>query len=419
MPAQDSAECEGVHRAPVAGHADEQYRRELSQFLKTLNHEQRRLYAAVEANRIGRSGVRTVSQVTGMCDQTIRRGQRQLADLLAGKAPNKRPGCGGRPRIEQKYPEITAALEELLADEVAGDPMSEQKWVRSSVKKLQKRLREKGFGISHSTVWLLLKRLNYSMRTNVRKRRGQCKDRARRDEQFQYIAKQRKAFQAAGLPVISVDTKKKELIGNFRNPGKCWCKTAEEVDEHDYPGMAECRAVPFGLYDVTKNKGYVVVGVSNNTPEFAVTAIARWWEDAGRLTYPAAAEILILADGGGANGCRARAWKLNLQKKLCDQYGLTVIVCHYPTGCSKWNPVERRLFSQISKNWEGKPLRTLRIMLAYIRGTTTETGLTVQAHLDDSTYRKGQKVSRKEMDQLNLESHDTCPEWNYTLRPRT
>jgi transposase len=310
MPAQHPSRCEGSRRAPVIGQGDEQYHLEVNQFIATLNREQRRLYAALEATRLGRSGVRTIAQVTGMCDETIRRGQRQMADLLAGKAPKRRPACGGRPRVEQKYPQITAALEKLLAGEVAGDPMSNQKWVRSSVKKLQKQLREKGFRISHSTIWCLLKRLGYSMRTNVRKRRGPCKDPARRDEQFQYIAKQRKAFQDACLPIISVDSKKKELIGDFRNPGKCWSKAAEEVDEHDSPGMAECRAVPYGVYDVTKNEGYVVVGVSNNTPEFAANVIARWWEEAGRVTYPTASEVLILADGGGANGCRARAWKL-------------------------------------------------------------------------------------------------------------
>jgi hypothetical protein len=352
-----------------------------------------------------------------LCAETIRRGQKQLADLLQGNPLKKPRPCGGRPLLENKHPELTAALEELLADEVGGNPMSEQKWVRSSVKRLQKGLHERGFSIGHSTVWRLLQRMGYSMRTNIRKRRGFCKDPARRDEQFQYIAKQRKTFQSARLPVISVDTKKKELIGNFRNPGKCWCKVAEEVDEHDFPGAAECRAVPFGIYDVTKNKGFVCVGVSNNTPEFAVTAIARWWQEEGMATYPKATKLLILADGGSSNGCRSKAWKLNLQEKVCQPYGLTVTVCHYPTGCSKWNPVERLLFSQISINWAGKPLRSLPIMLGYIRGTTTSTGLTVKAYLDETTYRKGQKVSREEIDGIKVKQHAVCPEWNYTLRP--
>jgi Rhodopirellula transposase DDE domain len=215
-----------------------------------------------------------------------------------------------------------------------------------------------------------------------------------------------------------VDTKKKELIGNFKSEGEAWCKEAEEVDEHDFPSAAECRAVPFGIYDLARNTGYVVVGVSNNTPEFAVKAIAGWWEQERRLTYPGAKELLILADGGGGNGSRARVWKLKLQECLCDAFGLTVIVCHYPPGCSKWNPVEHRLFSQISRNWAGKPLRALSVMLGYIRGTTTTAGLKVTARLDEGVYRKGVKVSKHDMESLKLRKHDTCPALNYTISPR-
>src|SRR5262249_49881718 len=222
----------------------------------------------------------------------------------------------------------------------------------------------------------------------------------------------------SGLPIISVDTKKRELIGNFRNNGRAWAREAQEVDEHDFPSQAECSALPFGVYDTTRNAGYVVVGLSHNTPEFAVSTIAKWWQEVGHAGYPQAAHVLILADGGGSNGSRSRAWRTNLQGNLCDRFQLTASVCHYPPGCSKWNPVEHRLFSQISRNWEGKPLRTLGIMLGYIRGTTTTTGLTVQAHLDENTYCQGQKVSREEMGRLNIERHDTCPEWNYTIRPR-
>ena len=256
------------------------------------------------------------------------------------------------------------------------------------------------------------------MRTNVRRRRGITRDPGQRGEQFRYIASQRKAFAEAGLPVISVDTKKKELVGNFRNPGRAWCRNPPEVNEHDYASQAECLAVPFGVYDVVKNTGYVVVGMSHNTPEFAVTSIARWWEEVGRMTYPGAKEMLILADGGGGNGSRARSWKLNLQVKLCDRFGLNLTVCHYPPGCSKWNPVEHRLFSQISKNWEGRPLKSLEIMLGYIRGTTTTTGLSVKARLDEGTYRKGHKVTREDMDKLNLKAHEDCLGLNYTIRPR-
>jgi hypothetical protein len=259
--------------------------------------------------------------------------------------------------------------------------------------------------------------MGFSLRTHVRKRRGMSPDPARRDEQFRYIASQRKEFCQAGLPVISVDTKKKELIGNFKNPGKTWCRRPREVNEHDYSSQAECLAVPFGVYDVAKNTGYVVVGMSHNTAGFAVRSISRWWDDEGQIVYPGMSQLMILADGGGGNGSRSKAWRWNLQEKLCNPYRLTVTVCHYPPWCSKWNPVEHRLFSQVTNNWAGKPLRSLAIMLGYIRGTTTTTGLTVRAVLDEGIYPKGQKVSWKDVDGLNLTPHEICPEWNYTIRP--
>jgi Rhodopirellula transposase DDE domain len=233
-----------------------------------------------------------------------------------------------------------------------------------------------------------------------------------------YIAAQKQHFITAGWPVISVDTKKKELIGEFRNNGRTWRREAEEVNEHDFPGVAKWRAVPFGIYNVAKNEGYVYVGISNDTPEFAAYSIAQWWKDEGCRAYPIGSELLILADSGGCNGWRARAWKLYLQEKLCDKFGVTVTVCHYPTGCSKWNPVEHRLFSFISTNWQGKPLKTLEIMLGYIRGTSTATGLKVKAFLDRGLYKRGQKVKSEDLEQLKIEPHATCPKWNYTLHPR-
>jgi hypothetical protein len=318
---------------------------------------------------------------------------------------------------EEKDPTLLTDLEQLISDELAGSPVSEQTWVRSSTRKLRDKLREKGHKVGHCTVLRLLRKLRLSLRTN-RKRRGgsRCPG---RDEQFQYIASQKKRFKEAGLPSISIDTKQKVLIGNFLRPGKAWCKQATEVNDHDFTSMAECRAVPFGIYDLLKNTGYVTVGISNDTPEFAVGAIARWWEQVGRAAYPGATDLLVLADCGGTNGPRFKAWHLHLQAKLCDRFGLSVTVCHYPPGCSKWNPIERLLFSQISINWAGKPLKTLGVMLGYIRGTSTSTGLKVTAHLDESTYRKGQKVSREDTAQLKLKRHDECPQWNYTLSPRS
>ena len=215
-----------------------------------------------------------------------------------------------------------------------------------------------------------------------------------------------------------MDTKKKELIGNFKNAGQAWGQEAEAVNVHDFPHDALLRAVPYGIYEVNGNRGSVYVGSSADTPEFAVAAMARWWEDEGRQRFPQATKVLILADAGGSNGCRSRSFKQQLQEQLSDRYGLTVTVCHYPTGCSKWNPIEHRLFSQISLNWAGKPLRSLDTMLNCIRGTTTHSGLRVRAALLDGTYEKGQKVSDAQMQQLNIEHYSVCSQWNYTIRPR-
>jgi hypothetical protein len=294
--------------------------------------------------------------------------------------------------------------------------MTEQKWVRSSLRRLRVRLTDEGYRVSIVTISRLLKKMGFSLKANKRKEgRSGCPD---RDEQFKYIASQKQQCITAGLPIISIDTKKKELVGDFRKKGKTWRRQAEEVNEHDFPGAAKCRAVPFGIYDPVRNEGHVYVGLSNDTAQFAVHSIARWWEDEGRCKYPGANALLILADSGGSNGCRARAWKLSLQEKLCDECGLTVTVCHYPTGCSKWNPIEHRLFSYISKNWEGKPLRTLEVMLSYIRGTSTVTGLIVKAFLDEGFYVKGRKVMNKDVEALRLKAHTVCPKWNYTLHPR-
>jgi Rhodopirellula transposase DDE domain len=322
---------------------------------------------------------------------------------------------GGRKLAEVKEPNVLTALERMLADEVAGDPMTEQKWIRSSLSRLSKRLKEEGYQASTATVARLLRQMGFSMKTNQRKQgRSGCPE---RDEQFKYIASQREQFAATSLPVISIDTKKTELIGEFMNKGRTWRRQAEEVNEHDFPGAAKCRAVPFGIYDIARNEGHVYVGVSNNTPGFAVHSIAQWWKDVGHRSYPSASSLLILADSGGSNGCRARAWKLSLQQRICNEFGLTVTVCHYPMGCSKWNPVEHRLFSFISKNWEGKPLKTLEIMLGFIRGTTTIKGLSVKASLNESYYGRGQKITSDNMARLKIEPHAVRPKWNYTICP--
>jgi hypothetical protein len=305
----------------------------------------------------------------------------------------------------------------MVEPETAGDPMSEQKWVRRSLRQISGRLAELGHAVSPPTVGRLLKGMDYALHVNAKKREA-GEGHPDRGAQFAYIADQRQAFAAAGRPLISVDTKKKELIGNFRNAGRAWGRTPAAVNVHDFLSEAVGRAVPYGIYDVQHNRGTVVVGTSADTPEFAVDAIARWWDSEGAASFPGAAEILILADAGGSNGYRPRLWKQQLQAQLCDQRGLTVTVCHYPTGCSKWNPIEHRLFGPISLNWAGTPLRTWDTILAYLRGTTTTTDLEVQALLHDKVYEAGRSVTTAAMQALNLEHHALCPHWNYTLRPR-
>jgi Rhodopirellula transposase DDE domain len=384
-----------------------------------LNRHQRSLWAAAEAEAIGYGGCVLLSRVTGLSAQTIATRRIKLKLTNAASAGSlvsqRRPGRLGRKRAEVKDPGIVPALERMLSDEVAGDPMSQQKWVRSSIRNLSKKLKEQGRQVGHGTVARLLRKMGYSLQVNKKKQAGS--QHPERDQQFRYIATLKSQFLREGLPVISIDTKKKELIGNYRREGKSWRRKPIETDSY-FAGYAKCVAVPFGIYDVTQNVGYVTVGISHNTAEFAVNCIASWWKLHGRSIYAQADRVLILADGGGGNGYNLRTWKKDLQDKLCDACGLTVTLSHYPPACSKWNPVEYRLFSHISMNWAGQPLLNLDVMLAFIRGTTTTAGLKVEAYLDQLIYRKGRKVTNQQLKELALSTHDICPRWNYTLAPR-
>ena len=310
------------------------------------------------------------------------------------------------------------ALQELVEPVTAGDPMSKQKWVRASLRSLSRRLSEAGHSASPPTVRRLLDAQGYRLHANTKQLEAGAAH-PDREQQFQYITQQRQVFSAAGLPQISVDTKKKELIGRFKHAGRVWSQTAEAVNVHDFRQDAHGRAVPYGIYALTHNRGTVYVGQSADTPRFAVDMVARWWIDEGRMAFPEASELLILADGGGSNSARSRVWKQQLQEQLCDRYGLAVTVCHYPPGCSKWNPIEHRLFGPISLNWAGHPLATWDTLLGYLQGTTTETGLTVRAALHHRAYQTGESVSDAAMATLNLTRHAVCPTWNYTLRPRS
>ena len=294
--------------------------------------------------------------------------------------------------------------------------MSDRKWQRSSLRRVAEQLAEVGYRISQTTLRRLLADMKYSLKANEKRLAGSSHP--DRERQFEYIARQKRSFAASGMPIISVDTKKKELIGNFKNPGQTWRQTADAVNDHDFEQDALGKATPYGIYDLQHNRGYVYVGQSADTPQFAVDNIVRWWLEEGRFLYPHANKLLILADAGGSNGCRPRLWKLQLQEQLADRLGLEVTVCHYPTGASKWNPIEHRLFSLISINWAGKPLRTFEFMLACIRGAKTETGLQVKATLIEEVYEKGIRLAKTALDALAIELHTVCPRWNYTIRPR-
>lgn len=302
-----------------------------------------------------------------------------------------------------------------MKNEIAGDPMTGLKWTRRTTQKIADELQALGIRVCPKTVGRLLKQMGFSLRVNHKKLARSGPD---RDEQFAYIAEMRESFAQQGLPIVSVDTKKKELVGNFKNGGANWQRVPVLVNDHDFRSDAKGIAIPYGIYDVQANRGFVFVGMSYETSEFAVQSLAKWWIYDGRRRYPEARKILILADVGGCNGSQRRAWKYELQNRLCDRFGIAVTVCHYPTAASKWNPIEHRLFSEISKNWAGRPLDSYEVILNYIRTTTTSKGLRVKAYLDKTFYTKGLKISDREMKTLNLAKRQIQPKRNYTLSPR-
>lgn len=294
--------------------------------------------------------------------------------------------------------------------------MSEAKWLNCRLADIRRELATRGHAVSKPVISRLLRAQGYSLRANVKQAAG--KQHAERDKQFQYIRTQRAAHLDSGQPVISVDTKKKELVGNFKNIGQVWCQEAELVDAHDFPQDAVGRAVPYGIYDLGHNRGTVYVGQSADTPTFAVDNIAHWCATELPERFAQARRLLIEADSGGSNAARSRVWKEQLQVQIADRFGLTVTVCHYPTGASKWNPVEHRLFSEISKTWAGCPLRSFALVLHYLNDTRTATGLHVRAHFVSRLYETGVKVSDEQMAALALQVHEVCPQWNYTIHPR-
>jgi hypothetical protein len=382
----------------------------------TLNERQRRLWAAAEARAIGYGGVSFVAKATGVSRRAI---HSALAELDAADAPPagmvRRPGAGRKP-LTQLQPGLIAALEALVEPDCSGDPDSPLRWTRKSVRRLAAQLAKAGYRVGRQKIGELLRMMDYRLQGNRKDREGgRHPD---RDAQFEYIAARVSDFRARQQPAISVDAKKKELVGDFKNPGREWRPSGQprEVRTHDFIDEALGKAIPYGVYDLAANAGWVSVGNDHDTAEFAVEAIRRWWWKMGRPLYPQATELLITADGGGSNGSRCRLWKVALQR-LVDGLGLSARVCHYPPGTSKWNKIEHRLFSQIAVNWRGKPLTSREEVVKLISNTRTETGLVVRAALDEGRYPTGVKVTEEQLRHVNLHRADFHGEWNYSIKP--
>jgi hypothetical protein len=381
-----------------------------------LSEFTRRRWAAVEARSLGRGGITAVSAATGLAPSTIRRGIRELDRQDGPPAGRQRRTGGGRKCLASLDPRMQASLESLVEPESRGDPQSPLRWTCKSTRRLAKELTAQGHAVGPTTVRHLLKKAGYSLQANRKTREG--KTHPDRDAQFRYINRRVQAQQRREQPAISVDTKKKETLGNLKNPGREWHPKGEprEVDVHDFPDPRKGKAVPYGVYDLSRNEAWVSVGVSSDTAEFAVESIRTWWKRLGQRRYPLAKRLLITADSGGSNSNTNRLWKVELQE-LSNETGLEVEVCHFPAGTSKWNKIEHRLFCHVSRNWRGRPLETYEIVVNLIGSTTTEAGLKVHATLDASTYKKGRKVTAEEFAALDIKPSRFHGEWNYVIRP--
>jgi hypothetical protein len=386
-----------------------------------LDERRRRQWAAAEARGLGWGGVSVVARATGLSRTTIAAGRREL-DLPARQRATeadrvRRPG-GGRKSLVNADPQLLVALEDLLEPSTRGDPESPLRWTCKSIRRLADELRRQRHPVSPNTVAGLLKAVGYSLQANRKTREGASHP--DRNAQFEYINGLVRRFLGRGEPAISVDTKKKELVGDFRNAGREWHPTGqpEQVRVHDFLDKTLGKAIPYGVYDILNNQGWVSVGIDHDTAQFAANSIRTWWQRMGRFRFPKASQLLITADGGGSNGSRSRLWKVCLQE-LADDLGLKLVVCHFPPGTSKWNKIEHRLFSFITQNWRGRPLVSHRAIVNLIASTTTRAGLTVKAALDDRRYDTAIQVSDEELARLRLTPHNFHGDWNYTLSPRS
>lgn len=380
------------------------------------NEQQRRVFAASEASVIGRGGITMLSRITGLDRETISRGLKEIENSESIDISRIRAVGGGRKKIEEVEPKIKEELEKLMVSSTCGNPESALKWTKKSLHNIEDELKSMGYEISHTTVYRLLKELDYSMQGNQKAIEGNSQH-PDRNEQFEHINSKVKEFQDKGQPVISVDTKKKELIGNFKNNGKEYLPKGQpiKVNGHDFEDKNKGSVRPYGVYDIKNNQGWVNIGTDKDTAMFAVESIRRWWYTLGYENYPKATEILITADGGGSNGSRIKLWKYELQK-LANEINLDITVTHYPPGTSKWNLIEHRMFSYISQNWRGRPLESHEVIINLIGSTTTKKGLTIKCALDENTYEKGIKISDEQMSSVNLIKDDVLGNWNYTIK---
>lgn len=387
----------------------------LKTVLPHLNEKQKRLLLAAEAKAIGWGGVSQVAKATGASRVTIHKALKEIKNKAKISERVRRLG-GGRKGIAESHPNLLRDLDSLVDPVTRGDPMSPLRWTCKSTRHLSTQLVKQGYRVSHVTVAELLHRLDYSLQANAKTLEGA--DHPDREEQFNHINEIVKKFLQRGNPVISVDTKKKELLGQFKNPGKEWHPQGkpEEVEIHDFAGPESPKVIPYGIYDIGRNMGWVNVGCDHDTASFAVASIRRWWLSMGREIYPSAKELLICADGGGSNGYRVRLWKVELQA-LATTMGFKITTCHFPPGTSKWNKIEHRLFSHISMNWRGRPLVSYEVMVKLIGETSTRNGLRVRAKLDRRQYPTKVKVTNEEMEKVKLKPHSFHGEWNYSINP--
>lgn len=402
---QDAAVCEAL-------------RHKYFHLLDDLDERGRRRWAATEARALGYGGIAAVAAATGLSDRTIRTGLAELDDPEPLGGHRQRRRGGGRPPASLTQPGLHDALDRLIAPATRGSPTNPLRWTVKSTYTLAAELQAQGFAISATAVRRMLTAMNYSLQSNRKIREGQ--QHPDRDGQFRHIHDRVTARKRRGEPAVSVDTKKKEVLGNLKNPGRTYRPKGDPspVKTHDFPDPNLGKAVPYGVYDLLDNSAGVSVGVSHDTAEFAVEAIRRWWDKLGRAKYPDAKRIVVTADSGGSNSSRSRLWKVELQR-WADETGLIVEVCHYPPGTSKWNKIEHRLFCHITKNWRGVPLETLEVVVESIGATTTKTGLQVHAWLDGDTYEKGRTVSEEELAACDIRYDDFHGEWNYEFHPRS